>query len=355
MYAKQKSSDPFKSIRSARCIAVCRRLCRWLRGQQHPAEQVSIKLNAFCLPNDPDLSMRLVRAVTIHVERVPPNTTMSTATLVAGALAKAFPCTKRLNPRSDSGIIRPPFAPMAESCTQRIQNPPPKGVPVRVWLGAPVKNNTAFLTGKPFLFVRNPDGPQPMSLTVDDFDFPLPPNLIAQHPAAERTGSRLLHVCGVQHVHRRFADLPSLLKAGDLLVFNDTRVIKARFFGLKESGRQGRDHARTHRRCDDAICQIRASKAPKQGCKLLLADAFTVTMTGRLGPDGDFFVLELAEAAAISGNWPNSTASCRCRPTSNTRPKGLTKPVTRRSMPASRAPSRRRPPAWISTKQCWPA
>ena len=75
-----------------------------------------------------------------------------------------------------------------------------------------------------------------MSLTVDDFDFPLPPELIAQHPAAERTGSRLLHVCGAQHVDRRFADLPTQLKAGDLLVFNDTRVIKARFFGLKESG-----------------------------------------------------------------------------------------------------------------------
>ena len=58
-------------------------------------------------PNDPDLSMRLVRAVTIHVERVPPNTTMSTATLVAGALAKAFPCTEAPK-RSDSGIIRPP-------------------------------------------------------------------------------------------------------------------------------------------------------------------------------------------------------------------------------------------------------
>ena len=58
-----------------------------------------MKLNAFCLPNDPDLSMRLVRAVVIHVERVPPNTTMSTATLVAGALAKAFPCPEVLEPK----------------------------------------------------------------------------------------------------------------------------------------------------------------------------------------------------------------------------------------------------------------
>jgi S-adenosylmethionine:tRNA ribosyltransferase-isomerase len=72
-------------------------------------------------------------------------------------------------------------------------------------------------------------------------------------------------------------------------------VIKARFFGQGKR-RQGRDHARTHRRCDGAICQIRASKAPKPGSKLILADAFTVTMTGRAGADGDFFVLELAEA-----------------------------------------------------------
>ena len=75
-----------------------------------------------------------------------------------------------------------------------------------------------------------------MSLTVDDFDFPLPPELIAQHPAATRTGSRLLHVCGQQAFDRQFENLPEFLSAGDLLVFNDTRVIKARFFGCKETG-----------------------------------------------------------------------------------------------------------------------
>ena len=57
-----------------------------------------------------------------------------------------------------------------------------------------------------------------MSLTVDDFDFPLPPELIAQHPAAERRGSRLLHVCGQLEFHRKFENLPELLEAGDLLV-----------------------------------------------------------------------------------------------------------------------------------------
>ena len=77
-----------------------------------------------------------------------------------------------------------------------------------------------------------------MSLTIDDFDFPLPPELIAQHPATERSGSRLLHVCGQQQIDRQFAELPTLLRTDDLLVFNDTRVIKARFFGQKETGGQ---------------------------------------------------------------------------------------------------------------------
>jgi len=134
-----------------------------------------------------------------------------------------------------------------------------------------------------------------MSLTVDDFDFPLPPELIAQHPAPERRGSRLLHVCGQQRFDRKFDDLPSLLQAGDLLVFNDTRVIKARFFGVKDSG--GRVEIMLERIVDarHAVCQIRASKAPKPGCSLRLADAFTVKMTGRTGADDDFFALELVD------------------------------------------------------------
>jgi S-adenosylmethionine:tRNA ribosyltransferase-isomerase len=134
-----------------------------------------------------------------------------------------------------------------------------------------------------------------MPFTVDDFDFPLPPELIAQHPAPERTGSRLLHVAGATHIDRRFADLPSLLRAGDLLVFNDTRVIKARFFGVKETGGQAEIMLERIVDATHALCQIRASKAPKQGCLLTLADAFTVRMSGRAGADGDFFLLELTE------------------------------------------------------------
>jgi hypothetical protein len=99
MYAGQKSSDPFQAIRSARCIAYVAGFADSYSVSDYLAEQVGVKLNAFCLPKDPDLSLRLVRAVVIHVERVPPNTTVSPATLVAGALAKAFPCTDSLEPK----------------------------------------------------------------------------------------------------------------------------------------------------------------------------------------------------------------------------------------------------------------
>lgn len=71
---------------------------------------------------------------------------------------------------------------------------------------------------------------------LSDFDFELPAELIAQHPAPERSGSRLLDGTGAAPVDRTFKDLPSLLRAGDLMVFNDTRVMNARLFGEKASG-----------------------------------------------------------------------------------------------------------------------
>ncbi len=74
--------------------------------------------------------------------------------------------------------------------------------------------------------------------TLSDFDFALPPDLVAQQPAPERSGSRLLDGTGPLPVDRRFRDLPSLLQPGDLLVFNDTRVIRARLHGHKTTGGQ---------------------------------------------------------------------------------------------------------------------
>ena len=79
--------------------------------------------------------------------------------------------------------------------------------------------------------------------TLADFDFTLPPDLVAQHPAPKRSGSRLLDGSGPAPVDRAFRDLPALLNAGDLLVFNDTQVIKARLFGEKASGGKLEPHA----------------------------------------------------------------------------------------------------------------
>lgn len=128
-------------------------------------------------------------------------------------------------------------------------------------------------------------------LTLDDFDFPLPPELIAQHPAAQRTASRLLHVAGEQLEDRHFADLPQFLAPGDLLVFNDTKVIKARLLGRKESG--GQVEVMLERIVDahHALALVRASKSPKPGSRLILDEAFALTCTGR---QGQFFELELA-------------------------------------------------------------
>ena len=131
-------------------------------------------------------------------------------------------------------------------------------------------------------------------LTLDDFDFDLPSERIAQHPVAERAASRLLHVNGRNFQDRCFADLPQFVAAGDLLVFNDTRVIKARLFGRKESG--GQVEVMIERIIDrkQAFAQIRASKSPKPGNRVVLENAFTVIVTGRCGEQGEFFALELA-------------------------------------------------------------
>ena len=132
-------------------------------------------------------------------------------------------------------------------------------------------------------------------LTLDDFDFHLPPGLIAQHPTAERTASRLLHLDhGALH-DRQFADLPHFIKPGDLLVFNDTRVIRARLFGHKESG--GRIEIMIERIVDrrHAVAQIRASKSPKPGSRIILENAFALTVSGRTGEQSEFFALELTD------------------------------------------------------------
>ncbi|KAA6182843.1 tRNA preQ1(34) S-adenosylmethionine ribosyltransferase-isomerase QueA [Thiohalocapsa marina] len=128
-----------------------------------------------------------------------------------------------------------------------------------------------------------------------DFAFDLPPELIAQRPLSERTASRLLVLDGQSGdlADRMFRDLPSLLRAGDLLVFNDTRVLPARLFARKESG--GRAEILIERLLapTQASAHVRASKSPKPGSRLLLDGGARVEVTGR---DEDLFLLRSTDA-----------------------------------------------------------
>jgi len=124
--------------------------------------------------------------------------------------------------------------------------------------------------------------------TLSDFDFNLPPELIAQSALAERSASRLLEVDNrstpATLTDRRFSELPDLVEPGDLLVFNDTKVLKARFFGQKASG--GRVEVLVERLtgATTALAQIRGSKSPGPGSTIRLADAFDVTVGERVEP-----------------------------------------------------------------------
>jgi S-adenosylmethionine:tRNA ribosyltransferase-isomerase len=127
--------------------------------------------------------------------------------------------------------------------------------------------------------------------TLSDFDFALPPELIAQHPASERSGSRLLDGTGAVPADRVFRDLPGLLRSGDLLVFNDTRVIKARLLGVKATG--GSVEALVERVLPgfEVLMHLRASKSPKAGGRVRFANAFDAEVLGRGGPQDSLFHL----------------------------------------------------------------
>jgi S-adenosylmethionine:tRNA ribosyltransferase-isomerase len=135
-----------------------------------------------------------------------------------------------------------------------------------------------------------PDG----AYRLADFDFELPPELIAQHPAAERSASRLLDGRAAAPVGRIFRELPALLQPGDLLVFNDTRVIKARLYGTKHTGGSVEVLVERVLPPNEAWAHIRASKSPRPGTRLRFGegdDAFEVEMAGRCGPDDALFHL----------------------------------------------------------------
>jgi S-adenosylmethionine:tRNA ribosyltransferase-isomerase len=122
------------------------------------------------------------------------------------------------------------------------------------------------------------------------FTYALPPELIAQQPVAPRSASRLLALDGASGTHRDllFTDLPTLLRADDLLVFNDTRVIPARLHGTKETG--GRVEILIERILDRrrALAQLRASKPPRPGARIVLEGGAAARVVARRG---DFYEL----------------------------------------------------------------
>lgn len=130
--------------------------------------------------------------------------------------------------------------------------------------------------------------------SLSDFDFHLPPELIAQAPLPERSASRLLQVRQDALVDSVFTDIVDQLQAGDLLVFNDTRVLNARFFGVKDTG--GKVEVLVERVLDatTVLAQVRASKSPPAGTTIRLADAFDVSVGERAG---EFFTLHFPSDA----------------------------------------------------------
>ncbi|MGZ8257649.1 MAG: tRNA preQ1(34) S-adenosylmethionine ribosyltransferase-isomerase QueA [Methylotenera sp.] len=135
-------------------------------------------------------------------------------------------------------------------------------------------------------------------MRTQDFDFYLPTQLIAQNPTQERTASRMLHVNGTEGnlADEVFLNLPNFIHAGDLVVFNDTRVIKARLFGHKHTG--GNVEVLIERVINEhtAYAHVRASRAPKIGSQIKLSDAFDVEVTAR---HEDLFELQFLSETSV--------------------------------------------------------
>ncbi|TAJ78618.1 MAG: tRNA preQ1(34) S-adenosylmethionine ribosyltransferase-isomerase QueA [Gallionellaceae bacterium] len=134
-------------------------------------------------------------------------------------------------------------------------------------------------------------------MRTDEFDFALPVHLIAQHPPGQRGASRLLRVGKGILENRKFADLQTLLGENDLLVLNDTRVLKARLFGEKGSG--GKVEVLVERVLGEheVLAQVRASKTPKPGSHFVLAEKIRVQVLGRAG---EFFHLCFEDEEAVA-------------------------------------------------------
>ncbi|MDP2805563.1 MAG: tRNA preQ1(34) S-adenosylmethionine ribosyltransferase-isomerase QueA [Gallionellaceae bacterium] len=134
-------------------------------------------------------------------------------------------------------------------------------------------------------------------MLTKDFEFDLPECLIAQYPTAQRGASRLLQMSKAGLKDGQFGDLLSLVRESDVLVLNDTRVLKARLFGEKESG--GKVEVLVERVLGEheVLAQVRASKTPKVGSKFCLAEKVNVSVLGR---EGEFFHLRFDDNGSVT-------------------------------------------------------
>lgn len=135
-------------------------------------------------------------------------------------------------------------------------------------------------------------------MKVSDFSFQLPNELIARHPMADRSASRLLSLDGQtgEINHLQFNEIIALISKDDLLIFNDTRVIPARLFGEKETG--GKIEVLVERVLDDEtfLAHVRSSKSPKPGCKLRLEKSVDAVMVARRGP---LFEIQVKDSKSV--------------------------------------------------------
>lgn len=190
-------------------------------------------------------------------------------------------------------------------------------------------------------------------MRVTDFSFELPESLIAHYPQPERSSCRLLSLDGPTGAltHGTFTDLLDKLNHGDLLVFNNTRVIPARLFGRKASG--GKIEVLVERMLDDKriLAHIRASKAPKPGAELLLGDDESINAT-MLARHGALFEVEFNDERPVL-DILNSIGHMPLPPYIDRPDEDADRELYQTVYGTSRARSLRRPPACILTTRCW--
>ena len=135
-------------------------------------------------------------------------------------------------------------------------------------------------------------------MKLSDFHFDLPKALIAQYPAAKRTDSRLLTLNArtAELADRQFTDITSLIEPGDLLVMNNTRVIPARLFGVKDTGGQVEVLVERVLNEHEVLAQVRASKSPKPGSRLIFSETYHAEVLERQEP---FYRLRFEDSQSV--------------------------------------------------------